>query len=349
MSILSICYNSFEMTTENEGRPSAIKDAPAENFRNGILEVDLPAEFGQRRQGKVRDIWVRDGKRITVTTDRTSAFDRLICTVPSKGAILNSTSVWWFNKTQSIIPDHVIDAPHPNVLIASQALEVIPVEVVVREYMAKSATSTSVYHKYVNEGQRKIYGIDFPNGLRANQRFPMGPILTPTTKADEGHDLELDEDGARELADKKGGEGTWEKIKKVSERLFTLGSAVFIQKGLILVDTKYEFGIDKDGNLMLIDEIHTSDSSRLWKADTYRERLEGGKNPQPYDKEILRRWLKDNGFTGEGPVPVVRPRVIAHMSRAYKIPFFLLTGINMGESRSSQEIRDAIANYFERS
>ncbi len=333
---------------EDENRPGFIKDAPAENFAQGILEVDLPAEFGQRTQGKVRDTWVKSGERITVTTDRTSAFDRLICTVPSKGAVLNMTSKRWFNQTGEIIPNHLVSVPHPNVLISKQASEVIPVEMVVRAYMAKSSTSTSIYHNYVEEGRRNIYGIDFKGGLRANERFPMGPILTPTTKATEGHDLELDEDSAREIADNTGGLGTWDKIKVASRKLFEKGSAVFSESGLILVDTKYEFGIDKDGNVMLIDELHTSDSSRIWKADSYAERFEKGENPKSYDKEILRKWLAEHGFTGEGPVPVVDPEIIVQMSRAYNIPFRLLTGLNVGDSRSTKEIRDAVVKYFER-
>ena len=157
-----------EMTVEEGNRPGFIKDAPADNFQEGILTVDLPAEFGPKTSGKVRDIWVRDDKRVTVTTDRTSAFDRLICTVPSKGAILNMTSQWWFDQTGEIIPNHLIAVPHPNVLISRQAQEVVPVEMVVRNFMAKSSTSTSVYHNYENLGRRKIYGISFPDGLRAN-------------------------------------------------------------------------------------------------------------------------------------------------------------------------------------
>src|SRR3989344_936762 len=194
------------MPAEDKRQPSYIEDAPEENFRQGLLEVNLPPEFGPKTSGKVRDIWVRNGVRIMVTTDRQSAFDRLICTIPLKGIVLNATSAWWFKKTQDIIPNHVIDV-HQNILIARQAAQVIPVEVVWREYMAKSATSTSVYHNYVDKGRRRIHGIDFPDGLLANQRFPMGPILTPSTKADEGHDLELTEYAARELADKIGGLG----------------------------------------------------------------------------------------------------------------------------------------------
>ena len=325
------------MIVEGDNRPGFIKDAPAENFAQGILEVDLPAKVGPRKQGKVRDVWVRDDKRITVTTDRTSAFDRLICTIPSKGAILNLTSAWWFRRTQGIIPNHLVSVPHPNVLISRQAQEVIPVEMVVRAYMVKSSTSTSVYHNYVERNQRNIYGIDFLDGLRANERFPMGPILTPTTKADEGHDLELDEDAAREIADKTGGKRTWEKVKNASMALFAFGSEIFAQRGLILVDTKYEFGIDKYGNIMLIDEIHTSDSSRIWKVSTYDKRFESGENPDTYDKEILRRWLAEQGFKGEGLVPVVNPSVIEEMARAYREPYSLVIGHELMVMPSSEE------------
>lgn len=333
---------------EDGNRPGSIKDAPAENFAQGVLEVELPEDqFGPRKQGKVRDIWVIGDKRITITTDRTSAFDRLICTIPSKGAILNLTSEWWFEKTQEIIPNHLISVPHPNVLISEQASEVLPVEMVVRAYMAKSATSTSVYHNYVDKGRRNIYGINFPDGLLANQRFPMGPVITPTTKATEGHDLELTEDAARELVDKKGKEGAYSKIKKASERLFILGSAILRQKGLMLVDTKYEFGIDKDGNIMVIDEIHTSDSSRFWRIDTYWEKFEKRENPDTFDKEILRRYLSEKGFKGEGLVPIVSTSVIEDLARAYREPYSLVTGQKLiAKPSSEEEIREAIESAF---
>lgn len=339
------------MSPTERGRSAYQEGVPPENLGHGILEVDLPEDqFGPRTQGKVRDIWVRDGNRITVTTDRTSAFDRLICTVPSKGEILNITSDWWFEKTQEIIPNHLISVPHPNVLISEQASEVLPVEMVVRAYMAKSATSTSIYHNYVERGRRNIYGINFPDGLLANERFPMGPVITPTTKAEEGHDLELTEDETRELVDKKGGEGTYSKIKKASERLFVLGSAILKQRRLILVDTKYEFGIDKDGNVMLIDEIHTSDSSRFWRIDTYWEKFQKGENPDTFDKEILRRYLADQGFKGEGLVPIVDPSVIEDLARAYRELYSLVTGQELRVIPSSQgEIQEAIESAFETS
>lgn len=334
---------------EDGNRPGFIKDAPAENFAQGILEVDLPEnQFGPRTQGKVREIWVRDGKRITVTTDRTSAFDKLICTIPSKGANLNLSSGWWFERTRDIVPNHLIAIPHPNVLISKQAAKVVPVEVVVRAYMAKSSTSTSVYHNYAELGRRNIYGIDFPDGLLANQRFPMGPILTPTTKADKGHDLELDEDAAREIADSVGGKGTWDKIKSAARQLFGKGSLVFGERGLLLVDTKYEFGIDENGDIMIVDELHTSDSSRLWRGSFYLQRFQNRQTQETFDKEILRRWLAESGFTGEGSVPLVDQEVINQMSQAYERPYWLLTGRVIEDGGSAEKIVKAVMDYYNR-
>ncbi|MCL6096158.1 MAG: phosphoribosylaminoimidazolesuccinocarboxamide synthase [Patescibacteria group bacterium] len=336
------------MTVEEGNRPGFIKDAPAENFQEGILTVDLPQAFGLKTSGKVRDYWTVNGRRITVTTDRTSAFDKLICTVPLKGAVLNMTSQWWFSQTGEIIPNHLTAVPHPNVLISRQAQEVIPVEMVVRAFMAKSATSTSVYHNYENLGRRKIYGINFPDGLSANEEFPMGPIVTPTTKAKEGHDLELDEDGAAEIADRVGGKGTWDKMKMASLRLFGFGSKVFNNSGLILADTKYEFGIDEDGEIMLLDEVHTSDSSRIWRMISYLDRFREGENPETFDKEILRRWLAEHGFKGEGLVPVVDPSIIEQMTNAYTYPFYLTAGYMKIGSSSPEQIRERTVDYFER-
>lgn len=327
------------MTEQN--RFPQMESVPPENFKNGIVTVDLTPGFGPKTSGKVRDIWVRDNERITVTTDRTSAFDKLICTVSSKGAILNKTSEWWFDKTQGIIPNHMISTPHVNVLISQQA-EPVPVEMIVRAFMAKSYTSTSLYYNYFELGRRRIYGIDFSDNISPNEILPTGPVVTPTTKADQGHDLELDEDAAREIADKFGGKGTWEKMKNASKKLFDFGSHVFARHELILADTKYEFGIDRNGQVILIDEIHTSDSSRIWRGDTYGFKPE----PEGWDKEILRRWLSEQGFRGDGPVPKVDPAIIRQMSAAYEAPYFLITGNSMGNSRPVDEISQAIINYY---
>lgn len=304
---------------------------PGENFSAGLLTVeDLPGFGPSTSRGKVRDIWVVDTKhgqvRVMVTTDRTSAYDRLVCTVPGKGQVLNKLSEFWFDQTKDIVPNHLLSVPHPNVMIAREAEAMLPVEVVLRRYMAKSSTSTSVYHNYIEGGRRRIYGIDFPEGLRANQEFPMGTILTPTTKAETGHDLELVDEQAQEIVDSKLGEGTWRKTKTAALAVFERAYAYHKEHGLILVDTKYEFGVDADGRIMLIDEIHTPDSSRFWLASSYEERMGKGENPESFDKEILRRWLADQGFKGEGRVPEVDPAIIQKMSEAYQEPYQMVTG-----------------------
>lgn len=332
--------------TQETRQPSFFEGSPSENFSRGLLEVTLPSEFGPRTQGKVREIWVRDGVRIMVTTDRQSAYDRIICTIPGKGKALNMTSAWWFEETKEFAPNHVIAVPHPNVLIAKQAAATIPVEVVWRAYMAKSSTPTSVYFNYADKGRRSIYGINFPEGLRANQRFPK-PVLTPTTKADSGHDEELDDYKARDIADKVGGRGTWKRIRLMTERLFAYGSHTMKQKGLMLVDTKYEIGIDQDGQPMIIDEEHTSDSSRIWLASSYQEKFEKGENPETYDKEILRRYLAEHGFRGEGMEPIIPDGIIDQMASAYEVPYYTLTGQRLPTSTSgSQEIQNAILRHF---
>lgn len=332
--------------TQETRRPSLFEGAPSENFSRGLLEVTLPSGFGPRTQGKVREIWVRDGVRIMVTTDRQSAYDRMICTIPGKGEALNMTSAWWFEETKEFAPNHAIAVPHPNVLIAKQAAATIPVEIIWRAYMAKSATLTSVYFNYADRGRRSIYGINFPEGLRANQEFPGGPILTPSTRG-EIHDEEMTEEKAHEIADKIGGSGTWERIRLMTERLFIYGSNTLKQKGLILVDTKYEIGIDQDGQPMIIDEEHTSDSSRIWLESSYQEKFEKGENPETYDKEILRRWLAEHGFRGEGIVPIVPDGIIDQMASAYEVPYYALTGQRLPTPTSdSQEIQNAILQYF---
>lgn len=323
-----------------------IGDTPRENFLRGMLQVDLP-EFGIPTRGKVRDIWVvgegDSQARVMVTTDRQSAYDRLICTVPGKGQVLNLTSAYWFEQTQDIVPNHMISVPHPNVLIARQARATLPVEVVLRRYMAKSSTTTSVYHNYANLGRREIYGLQFPEGLQANQEFPMGTILTPTTKAEAGHDEELTDEKAREIVDGKLGDGVWDKAKDAAFAVFERARKLCLNKGLILVDTKYEFGLDKDGNLMLIDEIHTPDSSRFWLAQTYEKKLSEGQTPDTFDKEILRRWLAENGFKGDGPVPKVDPEIIDAMAKAYAVPFTMITGKELpSEPFDISKIRETI-------
>lgn len=311
-----------------------IPETPIENFARGLIQVEIP-ELGAPIRGKVRDSWIVDEEakfRLMVTTDRQSAYDRHICTVPGKGQVLNLLSAYWFEHTQDIVPNHMIAVPHPNVLFARQAQVTLPVEVVLRRYMAKSSTTTSVYHNYADRGRRDIYGIEFPEGLQPNQEFPMGTILTPTTKVETGHDRELTDDQACKIVDSKLGTGTWNKAKTAAYTMFERARTHCMGRGLILVDTKYEFGFDAEGNIMLIDELHTPDSSRFWLAETYEERFREGKTPDTFDKEILRRWLADKGFKGEGPVPKVDTEIIDRMAEAYTVPYKMITGKDLPSS-----------------
>lgn len=328
------------------------QEAPRENFARGLSQVEIP-QLGEPIKGKVRDSWVfKKGDsqfRVLVTTDRQSAFDSIVCTTPGKGQVLNLMSAFWFENTRDIIPNHAIDVPHPNVLIARQAVKTLPAEVIVRRYMAKSSTDTSVYHNYVDKGRRIIYGIKFPEGLKPNQEFPMGTISTPTTKAGSGrHDEELTDEEAAEMVDGKLGKGVWNQAKTAAQSLFERARIHSLKKGLILADTKYEFGIDENGELMLIDEVHTPDSSRYWLAQTYKQRLTEGKNPETFDKEILRRWLAENGFKGEGPIPTIDPKIIDQMAQAYTVPYKMITGKNLPiqNGNVTEQVRDAIVKYM---
>lgn len=312
------------MPIENRFCPPS--EISGENFERGLYQMDIP-ELGVPIRGKVRDIWtVGEDFRLMVTTDRQSAYDRHICTVPGKGRVLNLLSAYWFENTQDIVPNHMVAVPHPNVLFAQQAPATLPVEIVLRRFMAKSSTTTSVYYNYAGRERRKIYGIDFPDGLQPNQEFPMGTILTPTTKAETGHDQELTDAQAGEIVDRRLGNGTWNRAKTAAQAIFERARIHCLARGLILVDTKYEFGLDRAGNLMLIDEIHTPDSSRFWLAETYEEKFREGKNPDTFDKEILRRWLAEKGFKGDGPVPKVDSEIIDRMAEAYTVPYKMITG-----------------------
>jgi phosphoribosylaminoimidazole-succinocarboxamide synthase len=326
-----------------------IHEAPSQNFSNGLMNVEIP-ELGAPIKGKVRDCWVINkggvDYRAMVTTDRQSAFDRLICTIPGKGQVLNMLSAYWFDKTKDAIANHMVEVPHPNVLIARQAKETFPVEIVLRRYMAKSSTSTSVYHNYVDQGRREIYGIKFPEGLKPNQEFPIGTVLTPTTKAESGHDQELTDEQAFEIVDSKLGSGAWNKAKTAAHKIFERGREHYMDHGLVLVDTKYEFGIDSAGNLMLIDEVHTPDSSRLWLAETYRDKFEKGLTPDTFDKDILRRWLAEKNFKGDGLVPEVDTAIIDAMISAYAVPYNMVTGSTLSSQHDPEAISKEASHHI---
>lgn len=313
-------------------------NTPEENFSWGFAGFNALLDLGDMSEGKVRQWWsLGNDQTAYVTTDRASAFDVVVGAIPGKGQVLNKLSAFWFEETKDIVPNHLVTVPHPNILIARDAVQTLPIEVVLRRYMAKSSTDTSVYKNYMG-GKRNIYGIDFPDGLRANEAFPTylgrnGVISTPTTKAIGlgEHDQMRTNQMARVEVDDLLGDGTWDKVLEIAYELFETAQDHLAGRGLKLADTKLEFGVDKDGTLMVIDELFTPDSSRFWLAQSYEERLDAGENPESFDKEILRRWLADHGFTGEGEVPVIDDNVITQMAEAYRKPYSMITGEELEE------------------
>lgn len=266
-----------------------------------IKTVNLKG-FGKKIQGKVRDIYVLKDKRILIATDRISAFDINLGYIPRKGEVLNLLAAFWFEKAKDIIENHLISVPDPNVSVVKNA-KLIPIEMVVRGYIT-GVTNTSIWGSY-EKGERVIYGIKFPNGLQKNQRLSE-PVLTPTTKAEKGHDERLTE---KEILEKKiVAPKIWNQMKKAALGLFNRGTRICEKAGIILVDTKYEFGL-LDGKLILIDEIHTPDSSRFWVKKTYLERFNKGLEPENFDKEFLRIWYVEHGYKGEGKPPKM-PRTL---------------------------------------
>ncbi len=287
------------------------KNKIIKNIPNALKTVNISG-FGKKHQGKVRDMYVFDNKRIFITTDRQSAFDKVLGHIPFKGQVLTSLSAFWFERTKDIVQNHLISIPDPNVLLVREC-KLIPIEMVVRGYIT-GVTDTSIWGSY-EKGERVIYGLKFPEGLKKNQKLPEY-VITPTTKADLGlHDERLTE---KEILKKKiVSPKLWKQMKQVSLKLFERGQKICDKAGIILVDTKYEFGLDKSGKLILIDEIHTPDSSRYWVQKSYSERFKKGLEPESYDKEPLRIWFKDHGYKGEGKIPKMPPEFIAKMSMLY--------------------------------
>ncbi len=282
---------------------------------NALHTVDL-AEYGTKYTGKVRDIYMRDQNRVMITTDRVSAFDRVLGVIPFKGQVLNQLSAWWFEQTSDIIENHIIAVPDPNITIVRQA-EPLPIEVVVRGYIT-GVTSTSLWTLY-EQGERQPYGVSLPEGLQKNDRLPM-PIITPTTKAAAGaHDERLtsDEIVQRGLIPAE----LWAQIEEVAYALFARGQVVAQWANLIMVDTKYEFGLI-DGRLVLIDEVHTPDSSRFWSGASYQAQ----RSPEHFDKEYLRMWLAERGYRGEGAPPPLTDECMVQLATRYITIYEQVTG-----------------------
>ena len=280
---------------------------------------DTSFDLGEKYEGKVRDNYRLNGKRIIVTTDRISAFDRVLCALPFKGQVVNQTAAFWFDRTRHIIDNHLIDVPDPNVLLARQC-RMIPVEMVVRGYLTGVTTTSAWYH--YDRGHRNFCGHALPEAMKKNQAFDR-PIITPSTKPEKGsHDESVSADEI--LRSGLVEEEVYREMERAALALFEFGTELAAAQNLILVDTKYEFGI-VDDRVVLIDEIHTPDSSRFWIRNTYEDRFGRGEEPDKLDKEYVREWLADRGFRGEGPIPAIPDDVRIEAARRYITAYEMIT------------------------
>lgn len=303
-----------------------------------VLSDAFIPELPNHYKGKVRENYdLPDGRRIIIATDRLSAFDVILTAIPLKGELLTQTARYWFEETADICPNHVLDYPDPNVVVGTR-LDILPVEIVVRDYLA-GTTSTSVLTKYKN-GERDMYGIRLPDGLRDNEKLPQA-VITPTSKAlDGGHDepLTRDEILTRGLLS----EEQWDAVSRYALALFARGKALAAKRGLILVDTKYEFGTDKDGAVILADEIHTPDSSRYWLAACYEERFKSGERPQSFDKDFIRAWVTARCDPYKDRIPKIPAELIEQTSRVYTQAFETITGKTFTADTSGKTVLDRI-------
>ena len=306
-----------------------------------LANVLTDAEYSELpnfQRGKVRDSYdLEDGRRVMIATDRQSAFDKVLAAVPFKGQVLTQTARYWFDETADICPNHVIGYPHPNVII-SKRLDMLPVEMVIRDYLTGS-TETSIWPMY-ERGERVLYGHTFEDGLIKNQKLPK-TIITPTTKGVDGdHDRpitaeELVEQGllTQEL---------WDELAEKSLAVFARGRELAAKQGLILVDTKFEFGLDEGGQVVLADEILTPDSSRYWLAASYEEALDSGAAPSSLDKEFLRLWINARCDPYKDPIPEIPADTLMEFSGKYIALFEKVTGKQFVRADMDRPLRDQI-------
>jgi phosphoribosylaminoimidazole-succinocarboxamide synthase len=298
----------------------AIDKAILAQLGKTLEKTDFP-ELGDKYEGKVRDCYIRDGRRAIIVTDRLSAFDVVLGTIPFKGQVLNQMAAFWFEATADLVPNHVINVPDPAVMMAREC-QLLPVEFVMRAYMT-GVTSTSIWTHYQN-GARSFCGHDLPDGMRKNQKLPKA-ILTPSTKAEKGdHDRSVSRAEILEMGTLSADE--FDRAADMCARVFAFGQGEALRRGLILVDTKYEIGRRADGSLCFIDEIHTPDSSRYWYADDYQDRFDRGEEPRGLDKEYVRRTLAAQGYKGDGPPPKLTDEVRSEAARRYIQVCELITG-----------------------
>lgn len=298
-----------------------------------ILKETNFSSFGKKKTGKVRDIYEPStdstdspqagrgrGNLIFISTDRHSSFDRIIAHIPHKGQVLNQTSAWWFEQTRDIVPNHVIAVPDPNVTVAKK-MKLVPVEAVMRGYLT-GVTDTAIWTRY-QKGMREFGDIKLAEGLKKNTKLPR-PVFDPTTKEDT-HDRAISPE--QMVAEGLITAELLAKVKDTATKLFLRGQELAAKRGLILVDTKYEFGTDEKGNLVLIDEIHTPDSSRFWQLGSYEARIAEGTEPEYFDKEFLRLWFKEHSDPYKDTVlPDAPPDMIEEMSRRYIQMYEQITG-----------------------
>jgi len=304
-------------------------------------DINLP-ELGEKYHGKVRDCFVRGRERILITSDRLSAFDRVLTTIPFKGQVLNAMASYWFRETAHLVPNHVISEPHPNVFISRQA-QILPIEVIIRGYLTGSA-----WRDY--QAGKAISGISLPKGLKKSHRFET-PLITPSTKAEHGqHDMPISsEEIVRSgLVEKK----LWDEVCEAAMKLFAFGSKRANENGLILVDTKYEFGTVQSPSgkqeLIVADEIHTSDSSRYWVLDSYDDAYANNQDPMMLDKEFVRGWLMERGYMGEGTPPEFPDSFRVDIALRYIEAFERITGtaFKPATGNPEQAIRAALSSYL---
>lgn len=307
-----------------------------------VLTGTRYTNLGAKRVGKVRDLYEQDERLILVTTDRHSSFDRIIAHIPWKGQVLNQLSEFWFNKTEDIVRNHMLDVPDPNAMVVEKCA-MVPIECVVRGYIT-GVTDTSLWTLYAKGGRRDFGNFTLPDGLRKNEKLER-PVFTPTTKSDE-HDRPVtpQEAVAEGIVPKE----LMDELERVSLALYARGADIARQRGLILVDTKYEFGLDPEGGLVLIDEVHTPDSSRYWQLDSYDERFAAGKDPEFFDKEFLRLWFKEHCDPyKDATLPEAPPEMIEELSRRYIHMYETLTGgaFHRGETPIEERIERNLQTY----
>ena len=309
-----------------------------------LTDATIPELPGHYR-GKVRDNYdLPDGRRILVATDRLSAFDVILTSIPAKGQVLTATARHWFERTADICPNWAEEYPDPNAVLG-QRLVILPVEIVVRGYLA-GTTGTSILTQY-KTGARAMYGHRFPEGLRDNQVLP-APIITPTSKAVDGaHDAPLTPDEI--LGHGLLTAALWDEVSALALALYARGSELAAAKGLILADTKYEFGTDEAGRVVLADEIHTPDSSRYWRAASYEARFAAGEKPESFDKDFVRSWVAARCDPYREPIPEIPQSLIDATARVYIEAYETITGETFMPAMDAaplERIRRNLAPWF---